>query len=263
MTGKHKPVLPDDPAVGIELRCRLSRLAQGQPAQQAQPDPAQVRRRACAVCLPRDRALAVEVHRVDASRLPRANRSLPAASASRGALPSRTRSPANSATARGGCPRPLLPNQFLIQRNRSDSKKNPTPTIVRVQSTVYIGKRHRVINKDTFTTSMAKSMKALGCQHPISVFRKDGAVHLSTGHRRVEAAKQLGWEHINGIFVDELSELNREVWEIEENLMRDELSAAEERAHFKRRKEIWKQQEAEVSGQNDPKPKSWWKRRSP
>ena len=104
-------------------------------------------------------------------------------------------------------------------------------------SSLTIGKRHRAIDKFK-VASLAKSMAAIGLQQPISVYVVGDAVHLVAGLHRVKAAMSLGWEYIDAIVV-ELDELDRELWEIDENLQRAGLSAAEEREHFKRRKELW------------------------
>ena len=119
----------------------------------------------------------------------------------------------------------------------TDSKSNPTITRVQLSGLQIGKKRHRAINKFK-VASMAKSMGALGLRHPISVFLNGGAIHLATGLHRVKAAMSLGWEYIDAIVV-ELDEVDREIWEIDENLQRAGLSAAEEREHFKRRKELW------------------------
>lgn len=118
----------------------------------------------------------------------------------------------------------------------TNSKSNPTITRVQL-SLLRIGKRHRAINKFK-VTSLAKSMDALGLRHPISVYDDGAAVHLVAGLHRVKAAMSLGWEYIDAIVV-ELDEVDREIWEIDENLQRAGLSKAEEREHFKRRKELW------------------------
>ena len=119
----------------------------------------------------------------------------------------------------------------------TDSKSNPTITRVQL-SLLRIGKRHRAVDKHK-VASFAKSMAAIGLQTPISVYDDGTAVHLVAGLHRVKAAMSLGWEHIDGIVV-ELDEVDREIWEIDENLMRAGLSKAEEREHFKRRKELWR-----------------------
>ena len=132
----------------------------------------------------------------------------------------------------------------------TDSKSNPTITRVQL-SLLRIGKRHRAVDKHK-VASFAKSMAAIGLQTPISVYDDGTAVHLVAGLHRVKAAMSLGWEHIDGIVV-ELDEVDREIWEIDENLMRAGLSKAEEREHFKRRKELWAKRPKNNSGAAAPK----------
>ena len=62
----------------------------------------------------------------------------------------------------------------------------------------------------------------------------------------------LGWDHIDAIVV-ELDEVDREIWEIDENLQRAGLSKAEEREHFKRRKELWAKRAKSVVAHDAPK----------
>ena len=49
-----------------------------------------------------------------------------------------------------------------------------------------------------------------------------------------------------------MTDIDRQLWEIDENLMRAELSPTEMAEHLARRKELWGKRE--VSGQVDPKP---------
>jgi ParB family chromosome partitioning protein len=75
-----------------------------------------------------------------------------------------------------------------------------------------------------------------------------GVPVLVAGAHRLAAAKALGWSHINCIEVDD-DALRAELWEIDENLMRSELSPAQQADHLARRKVIW---EGLNSGKNFP-----------
>jgi len=66
------------------------------------------------------------------------------------------------------------------------------------------------------------------------------------GRHRLAAAESLGWDEVPCFFVD-MDEIDRELWEIDENLMRAGLSPSEEAAHLARRKELF---EARGSGKS-------------
>ena len=109
-------------------------------------------------------------------------------------------------------------------------------------ASIIVGERHRSINRVELD-NLATSMQQIGLQHPISIFRdENGNVHLITGLHRLEAAKKLGWDKIACNLIH-LSELERELWEIDENLARAELTTEEEGAHLLRRKELWQKQD--------------------
>lgn len=82
---------------------------------------------------------------------------------------------------------------------------------------------------------LAESIKELGLLQPI-VVTKDKK--LIAGFHRLEACKLLGWQEINCI-IREYDELEAELAEIDENLIRAELSDLERAEHLKRRKEIY------------------------
>lgn len=118
---------------------------------------------------------------------------------------------------------------------------------IRVES-VEVGERHRGLS-DPAIGSLSGSMKEIGLQHPITIriveeMEIDGEMVsgvpvLVAGAHRLEAAKRLGWTHIDCIEVDD-DALKAELWEIDENLMRAELTAAQEAEHLARRKRVWK-----------------------
>lgn len=113
---------------------------------------------------------------------------------------------------------------------------------------VDVGKRHRALSDDK-VAALAESMREIGLQQPISVWSPDTETCLLVaGHHRLAAAKRLGWDQIECFFVA-LDELDRELWEIDENLMRAELTPSQQADHLKRRKEIW---EAKQSAQVEP-----------
>ena len=105
---------------------------------------------------------------------------------------------------------------------------------------VQVGDRLRSLNPEK-VSALAESMADIGLNQPISVW-SDGmeTLELVAGRHRLEAARKLGWEDIDCIFVD-MDELDRQLWEIDENLMRSELSGLERAKHTAKRAEVVKQ----------------------
>jgi ParB-like chromosome segregation protein Spo0J len=89
-----------------------------------------------------------------------------------------------------------------------------------------VGNRLRPTH-EAAVVALAESMQLLGQLNPISVYcPNDKTLLLVTGLHRVEAAKRLGWEKIDAVFVTG-NEIERELQEIAENLHRSELTALE------------------------------------
>ena len=94
--------------------------------------------------------------------------------------------------------------------------------------------------------ALAESMKQIGLRTPITVRsvmkiingRDQPAWEIVAGHHRYEAAIRLGWREIDAIEFDG-AELDAELWEIDENLMRSELTEMERARALARRKEIY------------------------
>ena len=98
---------------------------------------------------------------------------------------------------------------------------------------VDVGERLRSADPER-VAALAESIDAIGLQQPISVWSPDrDTVNLVAGLHRLEAFKRLReelsdewdlrWDEIPCIFVD-MDDLDRQLWEIDENLMRAELS---------------------------------------
>jgi N6-adenosine-specific RNA methylase IME4/ParB-like chromosome segregation protein Spo0J len=87
--------------------------------------------------------------------------------------------------------------------------------------------------------ALQTSFSELGHRTPVSVTRRpDGERFLlSAGLHRLEAARSLGWADILA-FVEEGDDLDAELWEIDENLCRAELTPADRALFTFRRKEI-------------------------
>ena len=104
----------------------------------------------------------------------------------------------------------------------------------------------RGLNEKT-VTALVQSMTEIGLKTPITVRLVDMIVDghdthnapvLVTGRHRLEAARRLGWHKIDSWIVPDEDEIDAEIWEIDENLIRSELSPAEQAQHLARRREL-------------------------
>jgi len=98
---------------------------------------------------------------------------------------------------------------------------------------VVISSRKRKLNEDK-VKELAESMNLLGQLEPITI-TKDNV--LIAGWHRLEAAKLLGWDEIKAECFDG-NEIECELAEIDENLMRNDLTVLEQGEHLARRQEL-------------------------
>jgi len=98
---------------------------------------------------------------------------------------------------------------------------------------IVISSRKRKLNKDK-VSELAESMKLIGQLEPITI-TKDNV--LLAGWHRLEAAKLLGWDEIKAECFDG-NEIECELAEIDENLMRNDLTVLEQGEHLARRQEL-------------------------
>jgi len=103
---------------------------------------------------------------------------------------------------------------------------------MRVQDVV-VGDRKRSLDQAK-VAELAESMGRLGLLNPVTV---SAAGELLAGLHRLEAARSLGWKWID-VTVTSLDELAGELVEIDENLIRNELSVLERAEHLQRRRSI-------------------------
>jgi hypothetical protein len=85
---------------------------------------------------------------------------------------------------------------------------------------------------------IADSISKIGLKTPIHIAKVDDRYRLVAGFHRLEACRQLGHQEIAAVVVD-MDDITRQIWEIDENLARAELTAAEEAIHLARRKELY------------------------
>ena len=118
---------------------------------------------------------------------------------------------------------------------------------------IEIGQRLRSYDGDKVAALM-DSIRELGLRTPVSLVRQgEENFRLVAGLHRLEACRRLGWEHIDALFVDTLGEIDQQMWEIDENLVRAELSEGERSEHLMRRKQLFekKREEERVSGKRE------------
>ena len=73
-------------------------------------------------------------------------------------------------------------------------------------------------------SSLMESLRSHGLMNPVVVNRKH---ELIAGQRRLEAARSLGWEHIEATVMDAAGELGMLELEMEENMLRRDFSNTE------------------------------------
>ena len=125
---------------------------------------------------------------------------------------------------------------------------------------VDVGDRLRSINPEK-VAALAESIDAIGLQQPILVWSPDDdTLDLVAGLHRLEAVKKLGWEEIDCIFVD-MNDLDRQLWEIDENLCRADLTDLQRAQHTAKRADLVRQKvvfakSAETKPEDELSPKS-------
>jgi N6-adenosine-specific RNA methylase IME4 len=111
--------------------------------------------------------------------------------------------------------------------------------------------RLRALRSDV-VAELAASMRERGLLHPIVLRAQDGSGYwLVAGRHRLEAAKSLGWKAIMANVVTGFDAVAAELAEIDENLIRADLTPAERADHQARRKKLYEQLHPETRlGQN-------------
>lgn len=102
---------------------------------------------------------------------------------------------------------------------------------------IQVGQRKRKLD-EAKVRSLAESLQIVGQLQPITVARREyGNYRMIAGLHRLEAAKLLGWETIEAQEF-EGDVVAAELAEIDENLMRNDLTVLEQGEHLQRRNEI-------------------------
>jgi ParB family chromosome partitioning protein len=102
------------------------------------------------------------------------------------------------------------PSDYVALDQVSESPRNP---------------RHKLEGLD----ELAASLDQYGLLQPVVVRRVDGAFELIAGHRRVAAARHLGWHQIAAVVRTEADD-QAYLLTLTENLQRDDLTPKEEAA---------------------------------
>jgi hypothetical protein len=123
---------------------------------------------------------------------------------------------------------------------------------------IQVGNRARSLDPER-VKALAKSVKELGLRTPITVRiaptiiegEEQAVPFLVAGLHRLEAVKRLRRGKIR-CFIEAGSELVAQLWEIDENLCRADLSELEEGEHLLRRKQIYEQLHPETRSGGRP-----------
>lgn len=108
-------------------------------------------------------------------------------------------------------------------------------TLVELKAIRIPSRRKRALN-EVVVKRLMESYGEVGQLNPILL--RSGGV-LVAGRHRYEAAKRLKWEHVKAQLLPDVEEMRQELVEIDENLIRAELTALEQGEHLARRKEIY------------------------
>lgn len=100
---------------------------------------------------------------------------------------------------------------------------------------------------------LADSIREVGLIQPVQVVPEDGHYVLVAGLHRLEACKLIGKNLIEAT-VQSYDDLHRELAEIDENLIRNELKVLERANHLARRKEIYEAMHPEAKATRDGGP---------
>jgi len=120
---------------------------------------------------------------------------------------------------------------------------------------VIAGNPTRLLN-ETKIQQLMESIQAIGLQTPLSVLahedlndeNRDGwgqVYHVVVGFHRYEALRRLGWVDVP-IVECTLEERKRRIWQIDENLVRAELTPPEQAEQLAERKRLYEEDHPET-----------------
>ena len=125
---------------------------------------------------------------------------------------------------------------------------------------IHVGERQRALREDG-VKALAASMKEIGLMTPISIRIVDGPLQIDgeevwsvpcliAGAHRLAAAKASGWAKID-CYVLAADDIDAQLWEVDENLSRAELTTDEKRTQLRLRKQLWEKRQ-ETGGTSRP-----------
>lgn len=103
---------------------------------------------------------------------------------------------------------------------------------------IVVGDRVRSVLSERTILALMDSINDIGLINPIMIARPRMVPHLVAGAHRLEAARRLGWASIR-CTVSKADSDELKLAEIDENLIREDLSPAEKAIHIDARKEIY------------------------
>jgi ParB-like chromosome segregation protein Spo0J len=145
-----------------------------------------------------------------------------------------------------------------LDSTHTPKHSNPQPDPMRVWSKdvghIDVGPRLRALDHKA-VARLADSFLRVGQLQPISLWSgpDDCDCILIAGLHRLEAAKLIGWQYIDAVWVSG-DDVERELGEIAENLHRAEMTALERDIQVARWIELTVMKQAEVSSQPETKP---------
>jgi ParB/RepB/Spo0J family partition protein len=134
---------------------------------------------------------------------------------------------------------PVTKSCITRQRERPAADRKFSHTLVAVDHIEASDNRLRRLRWQV-VDQLAESIRRCGLFHPILVSRSsDGVLNLVAGLHRLHAVKKLGHHNIRVVIIDQLDADEAQLTEIDENLVRADLSAAERGLHLTRRKALY------------------------
>ena len=168
-----------------------------------------------------------------------------------------TREPGSAENADAGSqgdtrvPSPSPPEQAASAADARPVGDDEARNIRLAVDDIRIGERLRGLN-EAKVAMLESSMRDIGLQTPITVAADEaGGWRLVAGLHRLEATRKLGRTDIACLVIDR-SEPAARLWEIDENLVRSELTQLERDQHLLRRKQIFDEWVIGETGRNPP-----------